>query len=89
MAASAWKGPVQLVAGVVGGVALGTALAAATPACDPAGDTPGARTYSPSSRAAALLGLSLVVLFAGAEAVMTGGAALGEAVQVDPALTPD
>ena len=40
--------------------------------------------YSPLLRAVALLGLNLLVLFAGKEALMTGGASLGRAAQVDP-----
>ena len=86
--AAAWKAPVQIAAGAALGYLAGTALGAITPpdkdasddteegmkkgrgkAWEVTGETPG-------SRASWLLGISLLILFAGAEAEMTGGAAL-------------
>jgi len=83
---AAWRAPTQVVGGALLGYLAGRALGSITPP-DRAVATPGGsrdvfRAWevpgeTPARRAAWLLGVSLLILFAGAEAEMTGGAALG------------
>jgi len=83
---AAWRAPTQIVGGALLGYLAGRALGSITPP-DRAVATPGGsrdvfRAWevpgeTPARRAAWLLGMSLLILFAGAEAEMTGGAALG------------
>ena len=84
---AAWRAPTQIVGGALLGYLAGRALGSITPPdqCS-GGATPVGREMcsgrevpgeTPARRAAWLLGMSLLILFAGAEAEMTGGAALG------------
>ena len=83
---AAWRAPTQIVGGALLGYLAGRALGAITPPdreVSPSVGSPDAfRAWevpgeTPARRAAWLLGMSLLILFAGAEAEMTGGAALG------------
>jgi hypothetical protein len=76
-AEEAWRAPVQLLAGVAGGAILGAMLGVATStthetetALEGSGGVQGSTApawESPLSRAVAVLGLALAVMFAGAE----------------------
>ena len=85
-AEAAWKAPAQILGGVLGGAVAGAALGAATagPPEEEAEEADAkagserrkADEWSPASRASALMGVSLLALYGGAELELSGGAAL-------------